>query len=174
MTLTWRKTFGLEMNTWGSKNQVVLKKMFNNYRFLVIWPTTFCCSNSIIFSKISLQLLKLLKCKLSILSRISCNWLHVSCMALWMALKSLQSDWSTSDKMFVIHKTSSRKQIWSTVCGLSMWSRIPISSAFGSFEIISSSDSIIIGYLSLVLLQATPWESQRVTAALTMAKVLTP
>ena len=71
-------------------------------------------------------------------------------------------------------KTSSKKHIWSNVSELSIWLRNPISSALGSFVMMSSNDSMMIGYLSRVLLQAAPWESQRVTVALITLSLLTP
>ena len=50
----------------------------------------------------------------------------------------------------------------------------PISSALGSFVMMSFNDLMMIGYLSCVLLPAAPWESQHVTVALMTLSVLTP
>ena len=72
----------------------------------------------------------------------------------------------------VMLKTSSKKHIWNNVSELSIWSCNPASSALGSFVMMSSNNSMMIGYLSRVLLQAAPWESQRVTVVLITWSVL--
>ena len=69
---------------------------------------------------------------------------------------------------------TSKKHIWSNVSEVSIWLRNPISSTLGSFVIMSPIDSKMILYLSCVLLQAAPWESQLVTVALIKLSVLTP
>ena len=118
--------------------------------------------------------LKLFKSELWKLSLICFKWRHLNCIALRTAAKSFLSDWSTKDRILVMLKTSSKKHIWSNVFELSIWLHNPIRTALGSFVMMSSNDSMMIGYLSCVLLQATPWESQHVTVALTTLSVLTP
>ena len=76
---------------------------------------------------------QLFKRELSGLSLICFNWRHVNCIALRTAAKSFLSDWCIKDRILVMLKLSSKKHIWSNVSELSIWSRNPISSAFGIF-----------------------------------------
>ena len=96
--------------------------------------------------------LKLFRSELWELSVICFNWRHVNCIP----CKQQQNLFYQTEVL--------RIEYW--LCSKS--------SAMESFVMMSSSDSMVIGYLSCVLLQAAPWESQHITVALITLSVLTP